>query len=255
MAAKKLGTVGLLGCGDFKIVPGAGTFDIEKSDKQKGQLMRVAVKVFVVSSADGQIISANIFRTGEHDTTLLKKTNICKKYRKQSLPWFSRRVAGKKYKVPGHFAFDDQADRCDYIAKKCPHLLSSYGKLSGQARETDSYHKGLGIALEKWQKRTSENTFMEIGRKYRLIRQLPLKMQRFAHIKKALLVCLKLYNFGNKNLHEKVVAESVSNAARVDPKPRGNSSIRRILRMQEMYHSSKGSGSTEYEPIVKKRYR
>lgn len=186
--------MGLIGCGDFKIVQGPGHFALKKSKKRKRSFKKLAVKVFVVSSADGTIISANIFKAEEDDTILLKQTSIFKRYRKLSLPWFTRTVAGKKIRVPGHFGFDDQEDRSDYIAKKCPYFLSSYGKISGKARMANSYHRGLAVVLNKWQNSTVENTFMTIGRNYNFIRQLPQRMQSFAHIKTAILTCFKLYN-------------------------------------------------------------
>lgn len=193
-------------------------------------------------------------RAEENDTDLLQQTSLCKKYWRMSLPWFTRRVAGKKVKVPGHFAFDDQADRYDDIARKCPHFLSSYGKLRGIARTISPHRRGLGIAINKWQKNSIEQTFCHVANRCRLFRQLPQEMLSFANIRRAVLTCLKLHNFINKEKHQKNVVESVAFAAALDvSKPRGQASIRRILRKQGMYKDASYAGTVEYEPIVKKR--
>lgn len=273
IAYQKFGTVGLIGCGDYKTIRGAGCFSGKKSKKsakkskksakkseepakksKKPAKKRIAVSVFVVSSADHQIISANVMKAEENDTDLLQQTSLCKKYWRMSLPWFTRRVAGKKVKVPGHFAFDDQADRYDDIARKCPHFLSSYGKLRGIARTISPHRRGLGIAINKWQKNSIEQTFCHVANRCRLFRQLPQEMLSFANIRRAVLTCLKLHNFINKEKHQKNVVESVAFAAALDvSKPRGQASIRRILRKQGMYKDASYAGTVEYEPIVKKR--
>lgn len=227
--------------------------NLEKSKRSK-----LAVKMFIVVSADcNRIISGNVFPANMHDSELFKKTNIAKRYRgaDRHLPWFSRTVAGRKVRIPGHFIFDDQADKGDYLARKTRYFLGGYGAfVASHAKVSKQHRLGLNRHIDKWQKATCEKAFSHLGIRFDLATSFPKYFNSFQSIKAALVALMKLYNFVHKEEHEEAVRAAMEShpAEWVKPKDRGQLSIRHMLREQGVYSDPEVKVCTEYVRIQKK---
>lgn len=171
--------------------------------------------MFVVCSADHQIISADICRAAENDTALLKETDIYQRCQKFNFQSFTRKlVDGRQVTIPGHIAFDNQADMDDEIARTCPNFVSSHGKLSGRKeRQACGFKRGLAKNVNYWQKSVVEPAFATLQSKYKIFAQLPVGFRDLSTIKFALTAAMTLYNFEKLSEHR----EEVDPAASLNP--------------------------------------
>lgn len=235
MAAKKLKTVGLVGIGKFQVIEGCGTFAGRKPGTDNRSKDNVAVKIFVVCSADRQIISAKVMPAETDDTALLKHTHLYKQCEAVDLPSFTRSVDGREVTIPAHFCIDQQADKDDEIAKKCPNLLGSSGKIDAMENGPPcAYERGLKDRINSWQKQGPDHVFAELRVRYNIFARLPIGFRRFDVIESALLAGMKLYNFRRMDEHRETVGAGEA-AIATSTGNRGEKSIRRLFKEQDMY--------------------